>query len=64
MSTTAKDESCPYCGATHIGTCPRVSKIEYHPDGAIKAVEFFGPQSFDVSGLSIDQFPKVDTRLL
>jgi hypothetical protein len=32
---------CPHCGGVHIGMCPRIAYIEYHPWGAVKRVEFF-----------------------
>lgn len=31
---------CQWCAGNHIGTCPRVKSIEFHPNGAIKRVEF------------------------
>ena len=36
---------CPWCSSPtsaifHGGVCPRVKKIEYHPWGGIKTVEF------------------------
>lgn len=33
---------CGYCGnhIQHIGVCPRVKAIEYHPNGSVKRVEF------------------------
>lgn len=36
---------CPFCSTHsrtiyHAGTCPRVKRIEYYPDGTIKAVQF------------------------
>lgn len=37
--------TCPYCSSPtratfHNGPCPRVKAIEYHPNGAVKRVEF------------------------
>lgn len=32
---------CGWCGMYHGPTCPRVSAIEYHPNGQVKRVEFF-----------------------
>ena len=33
---------CQWCGCgPHIGKCPEVKSMEYHPDGTIKRVEFF-----------------------
>lgn len=33
---------CPHCGgmAIHMGPCPNIKAIEYHPDGSIKRVEY------------------------
>lgn len=36
-------EKCNYCGGSHDTARPRVSAIEYYPDGAIKRLEFHGP---------------------
>lgn len=33
-------EQCKHCGLSHETTCPRIKSIEYHPDGAVKRVEF------------------------
>jgi len=38
-------ENCQHCGAIHETTCPRIRSIEYHETGAIKRIEFHGPQS-------------------
>jgi hypothetical protein len=31
---------CEHCGFGHLGTCPRIKAIEYHPDGTVKRIEF------------------------
>lgn len=33
---------CGHCGQWHVvgGICPRVKAIDYHPDGAVKRVEY------------------------
>lgn len=35
-------DKCQFCGSIilHSGVCPTVKAIEYHPDGAVKRVEF------------------------
>ena len=38
---------CPWCSGTytyifHSGVCPKVSAIEYYPNGSVKRVEFKG----------------------
>lgn len=44
MSDAAEDETCAWCGARHVGVCPRVAAIEYQADGlTVKAVHFFPP---------------------
>lgn len=45
--------SCPHCGSIHTTTCPRVSAIEYHPDGTLKRVEFHSPQPFNLSQMLV-----------
>lgn len=46
MTENAKITGCcrycsgPYKAVFHDGVCPRVSAIEYHPDGTVKRVEF------------------------
>jgi hypothetical protein len=37
---------CPYCGAIHGPKCPLVKAFEYHPDGAVKRVEFYAPNDY------------------
>ena len=36
------NSNCPYCGFNHEvydkTLCPRISEIEYHPDGTVKKV--------------------------
>jgi len=42
MTTTASRDytQCPYCGIYHVGMCPRIKEIEYHPLGQIKRIVF------------------------
>lgn len=43
-STNAQDHACcRWCGGYHTGACPRVTAIEYHPNGSNKRVEFQTP---------------------
>lgn len=42
-----KPQNCPHCGMIHETTCPRISAIEYHPNGSVKRVEFGAPQRLD-----------------
>ena len=46
MNTAMIQPSCEHCGGTtpHVGQCPRVSAIEYHPNGQIKRVEYHQTQ--------------------
>jgi hypothetical protein len=32
---------CKHCGMLHQGTCPRISAIDYYPNGSIKRIEYF-----------------------
>lgn len=53
---------CGHCGNYHEGQCPKVSAIEYFPNGMVKRVEFFGdedsrPAKFTVGALEVDQRP-------
>jgi len=39
-STIVWEVSCTYCGCIHRGRiCPRISEIEYHPNGNVKRVK-------------------------
>ncbi len=41
-SSAPKPDVCPFCGSMphkHVGLCPQVRAVEYHPDGTIKRVE-------------------------
>jgi hypothetical protein len=36
---------CPFCSTAqrkiyHAGVCPNIKRIEYNPDGSVKAVEY------------------------
>ncbi len=39
-SAVNKSANCPHCGMIHSTTCPLIKAIEYHPNGAVKRVEF------------------------
>ncbi len=48
---------CKWCSVDsykiwHGGKCPKVKAIEYHPNGAVKRVEFYGPCGFVPSCVS------------
>lgn len=34
---------CGHCGTVHIGACPRIKAIEYHPNGTVARVEYHSP---------------------
>lgn len=36
----ALNRKCQWCGSDHMGQCPKVSAVEYFPNGTIKRVEF------------------------
>lgn len=42
------DGKCGHCGGYHIGTCPRVKAVEYHPNGTVKRVEYHEPHPVHV----------------
>lgn len=49
MTTTdASPAPCRFCGQRHGHLCPYVRAIEYYPDGAVRRVEFYEPQSVTV----------------
>ena len=40
--------ACPHCSSPfqavmHAGPCPRIKAIEYHPNGAVKRIEYKEP---------------------
>lgn len=39
-------DKCQYCGLTHGAKCPTVKAYEYHANGTLKRVEFFGPGDY------------------
>lgn len=41
-ASTANLSTCQWCGCIHSGKCPQVKAIEYHENGTIKRIEFFG----------------------
>lgn len=36
---------CCHCGCYHTGVCPKIKAIEYHPDGTIKRIEYYGVET-------------------
>lgn len=43
-STSASDvRLCGHCGMYHGAVCPRIKAVEYHENGLVKRVEYFGP---------------------
>lgn len=40
MTTIPGYDTCKHCGTIHGPLCPFVKAIEYHPDGAVKRIEF------------------------
>jgi hypothetical protein len=33
--------ACSHCGGRHTRACPRVKRMEFHPNGALASVEFW-----------------------
>ena len=52
-------DKCPYCQHYHGGNCPAVKAIEYHPNGQIKRVEFWGNSHLDVRGPDFNDLGKI-----
>ena len=47
-STFRLEGACPHCSGpynsvAHVGPCPKIKAIEYHPNGAIKRIEYREP---------------------
>ena len=55
---TSTPAICPHCNYGHVGTCPRIKAIEYHPDGTVKRIEFHEPQP--ITGVSLGNHPDVN----
>ena len=36
-----KAQRCSHCGGAHARACPRVKRMEWHPNGQLAAVEFW-----------------------
>ena len=45
-TSTANLNTCQWCSCIHSGKCPQVKAIEYHANGNIKRIEFFGPNDY------------------
>ncbi len=53
----ALDESggpCAHCGGYHSRACPRVKRIEWHPNGLISSVEFWPDHEVNWDGVVFD----------
>lgn len=45
----ATGEACEHCGGIHKRACPRVKRIERHPNGNLTAVDYFS--KYDETGI-------------
>ena len=45
----AAGEACEHCGGIHKRACPRVKRIERHPNGNLTAVDYFS--KYDETGI-------------
>ena len=45
---TSTPPICEHCGYGHVGTCPKVKAIEYHPNGTVKRIEFHEQRAIEV----------------
>lgn len=43
--------SCVHCGGFHVRACPRVRRIEWHPNGVMAAVEFWPDDRINWEGV-------------
>ena len=37
----AKIPACAHCGGRHVRACPRIKRMQWHPNGTIASVEFW-----------------------
>lgn len=49
-----EDSRCAHCGGFHVRACPRVRRIEFHPNGSVAAVEFWRADQTDWTGVVWD----------
>lgn len=45
------DDACSHCGGYHARACPRVRRIEFHPNGVVGSVEFWRHDQIDWTGV-------------
>ena len=43
--------ACEHCGGLHKRACPRVRRIERHPNGNVTAVEYWEADKWDQTGV-------------
>lgn len=46
-----QDPTCHHCGGIHARACPRVRRMEFHPNGVVAAVEFWSHRETDWTGV-------------
>lgn len=46
-----KTRRCQHCGGAHVRACPRVRRLEFHPNGQLAAVEFWPDGKWPQDGL-------------
>jgi hypothetical protein len=46
-----RQRRCGHCGAVHARACPRIRRLEFHPNGQIATVEFWPPGKWPQDGL-------------
>lgn len=44
-------QRCTHCGGAHTRACPRVRRLEFHPNGQLAAVEFWPDGKWPTDGL-------------
>lgn len=43
--------ACTHCGGRHTRACPRVKRLQFHPNGQLAAVEFWPAGKWDDSDI-------------
>ena len=46
-----RTRQCQHCGGAHARACPRVKRLEWHPNGELAAVEFWPEGAWSTDGV-------------
>ena len=47
-----RDRQCDHCGGGHARACPRIKRLEFHPNTALAAVEFWPDGKWPIEHVS------------